>query len=233
MTEESFKSMTAAERVSWALQNLPGQHFVTSSFGAQSAVMLHLLTRHQPNIPVVMIDTGYLFPETYRFADQLTERLNLNLKVFQAPVSTAWQEARHGHRWLRGAEGLAEYNQQAKVQPLQSAIKTLNGNTWFTGIRRVQAESRRDAPILSRAEDCWKVNAIADWTDRDVHEYLKANDLPYHPLWEHGYISIGDYHSTRSIHEVSDAEQTRFFGIKRECGLHDHQSTVSSGSQVA
>ncbi len=223
MTTEAVKCMTAAERVSWALRNLPGQHFVTTSFGAQSAVMLHLMSEQRPRIPVVMIDTGYLFPETYRFADKLTERLNLNLKVYRAPVSPAWQEARYGHRWARGAEGLAAYNQEVKVKPLLAAIKALNGNTWFTGIRRVQSESRKHSPILSRVDDCWKVNAIADWTDRDVHEYLQANELPYHPLWQHGYVSIGDYHSTRAIHEVTDAEQVRFLGIKRECGIHDQQ----------
>ena len=223
MTEELLESMSAAERIAWALQDLPGEHFVSSSFGAQSAVMLHLLTELRPETPVVMIDTGYLFPETYRFADALTERLNLNLQVFQAPLSTAWQEARYGHRWKRGPKDLAGYNRQVKVQPLQSAIRSLGGKTWFTGIRRVQSKRRELAPLLSRAANCWKVNAIADWSDQDVHDYLLANDLPYHPIWQHGYLSIGDYHSTRAIHEVPDAEQLRFSGIKRECGLHDHE----------
>ena len=74
--------MTAEERVAWALENLPGAHIVTSSFGAQAAVMLHLLTRQKPDIAVVFIDTGYLFAETYRFVDELTERLALNLHVY-------------------------------------------------------------------------------------------------------------------------------------------------------
>jgi phosphoadenosine phosphosulfate reductase len=71
------------------------------------------------------------------------------------------------------------------------------------------------------------VHPIADWTDRDVHKYLQQHDLPYHPLWEKGYVSVGDHHTTRPIHEVDSVEQTRFFGLKRECGLHEFDlSTV-------
>ncbi len=81
--------MRAEDRISWALQHLPGQHIVSSSFGAQSAVMLHLVTRQKPDIPVVLVDTGYLFPETYRFIDELTERLELNLQVFRPDHSAA------------------------------------------------------------------------------------------------------------------------------------------------
>ena len=94
-----FTSLSADARVRWALGNLPGTHILSSSFGAQSAVTLHLLTQQKPDIPVVMIDTGYLFPETYRFVDELTRRFNLNLKVYRAPISPAWQEARFGKRW--------------------------------------------------------------------------------------------------------------------------------------
>src|ERR1700677_2334111 len=86
---------SAEERVRWALDHFRPQIMLSTSFGAQSAVSLHLVTRLWPEIPVVLVDTGYLFPETYRFADELTERLKLNLKVYRAPESPAWQEARY------------------------------------------------------------------------------------------------------------------------------------------
>ena len=216
-----FKKLSAQERVRWSLENLPGQHVVSSSFGAQAAVSLHLLSQQQPNIPVVLIDTGYLFAETYRFIDQLTEKLDLNVQVFRADVSPHWQEARYGERWNMGPEALEEYNQQVKVEPMKRALDELGVGTWFAGLRRSQAPSRQNTPFLEWSSERWKVHPIADWSDRDVHRYLTQNDLPYHPLWEHGYISIGDYHTTRSIHEVSEQEQLRFFGIKRECGIHD------------
>src|SRR5579883_368841 len=87
----ALESLTAVERVERALELLPGVHVLTSSFGAQAAVMLHLVNRVRPGIPVILLDTGYLFPETYRFVDQLTERLDLNLRVFRADASPAWQ----------------------------------------------------------------------------------------------------------------------------------------------
>ncbi len=218
---QTFAGLSAEERVAHALDCLPGQHVVSSSFGAQAALSLHMLTRQMPDIPVVLIDTGYLFPETYRFIDALTDRLSLNLKVFRSPVSAAWQEARHGQRWLRDADALEAYNREVKVQPMREALESLGVGTWFAGLRRSQADSRRDTPFVSAVNGRYKVHPIADWSDREVHRYLKEHDLPYHPLWEHGYLSIGDYHSTRSIHEVGDADELRFAGMKRECGLHE------------
>ena len=216
-----LSALSAEERVEWSLRNLPGQHIVSSSFGAHAAVSLHLLTQQKPDIPVVLIDTGYLFPETYRFVDELSDRLDLNLQVYRSLMSPHWQEARFGERWKMGAEALERYNQQVKVEPMKRAINELDVGTWFAGLRRTQSDERKDTPILERSNNRWKVHPIADWSDRDVHRYLTEHDLPYHPLWEHGFESIGDYHSTKSIHEVSEKEQLRFFGIKRECGIHE------------
>ena len=216
-----FAKMTADQRVQWSLANLPRQHVLSSSFGAQAAVTLHLVTRERPDIPVVLVDTGYLFPETYEFVDELTERLHLNLHVYRATRSPAWQEARDGRRWEDGEAGIAAYSEETKVAPMKRALRELDAGTWFAGLRRSQSRSRANAPYLDWSGDRWKVHPIADWTDRDVHRYLTRNDLPYHALWEQGYVSIGDRHTTRSIHEVGGEEETRFFGLKRECGLHE------------
>ncbi len=219
---ELFADFSAEQRVEWALQNLPPQQALTSSFGAQAAVSLHLVTSQRPNIPVILVDTGYLFPETYQFIDELTERLQLNLQVYRSKASPAWQEARYGQRWTQGVEGIAAYNKENKVEPMERALRELNVGTWFAGLRRKQSQSRSDVPFLNWSRgDRWKVHAIADWTDRDIFNYLKKHDLPYHPLWEKGYVSIGDVHTTKSLHEVDSEEQTRFFGLTRECGLHD------------
>jgi phosphoadenosine phosphosulfate reductase len=219
MTDLDSKS--AEERVAWALSTLPGEHILTSSFGAQASVMLHLVTRQKPDIPVVLIDTGYLFPETYRFIDEMTVALDLNLRVFRPECSPAWQEARFGKRWEQGAQGIDDYNRDNKVAPMERALQTLNAGTWFSGVRRSQSRSRTRLPIIESSGDRWKVHPIADWNDRDVFDYLKVNDLPYHPLWEKGYVSIGDVHTTRSLAEVASLDETRFFGLRRECGLHD------------
>ena len=219
--EREFSRMTAEARVRWSLERLPGNRVLSSSFGAQAAVSLHLLTRAAPGIPVILVDTGYLFPETYQYIDQLSERLNLNLKVFRSEQSPAWQEARHGKRWTQGVEGLQAYNLTNKVEPMRRALRGLQAGTWFAGLRRGQTRTRRNIPFLEISGDRWKVHPIADWTDRDVGRYLGKHDLPYHPLWAKGYVSIGDRHSTRPIHEVAHLDETRFHGLKRECGLHE------------
>ncbi|MCG9738165.1 phosphoadenylyl-sulfate reductase [Shewanella insulae] len=209
-----------AERVIWGLAYLPGTHALSSSFGIQGAVMLHLVTQVQQDIPVILTDTGYLFPETYQFIDELTERLKLNLKVYRAPMTSAWQEARFGRLWEQGLDGLEQYNRINKVNPMQTALKELGVGTWFAGLRRVQSSTREDLPILAIHGDRYKLLPILEWSNKDVHEYLTKHDLPYHPLWEQGYVSVGDTHSSRPLELGMTEEETRFNGLKRECGLH-------------
>ena len=219
--DRTLSAAPAPDRIAWALAQYPGSLVLSTSFGAQAAVMLHLATRLAPGIPVIFIDTGYLFPETYRFADQLTKRLALNLKVYRAELSPAWLEARHGRLWEQGAEGLAAYNQLVKVEPMQRALSELGARAWLAGLRRSQSSTREQLPVLATQGGRAKVLPIVDWSDRDVFRYLQANDLPYHPLWEQGYVSIGDTHTSRPLTAELTAEQTRFFGLKRECGIQD------------
>ena len=216
----NLEKISAEERVRWALERFRPEIMLSTSFGVQSAVLLHMVTQQWPEIPVVMVDTRYLFPETYRFADQLTERLKLNLKVYRAEVSAAWLEARHGKLWEHGADGIERYNQINKVEPMQRAIRELGVRGWITGLRRQQARSRHGVGVLQKQNDVVKIQPIIDWTDRMIYDYLKKHDLPYHPLWEQGYVSIGDVHTTRPLTAEMTEEETRFFGLKRECGLH-------------
>jgi phosphoadenosine phosphosulfate reductase len=216
-----FEALPAERRVEQAFEILPGAHVLTSSFGAQAAVMLHLVNRVIPGIPVVLIDTGYLFPETYRFIDTLTERLGLDLRVFRSDASPAWQESRFGKLWDQGLSGIEQYNRMNKQEPLDRALKDLGVETWFTGVRRVQSQSRAGIAPIEFKRGRYKVHPLFDWTDRDIGRYLKEHGLPYHPLWEKGYLSIGDWHTTRSLAEVDSMEELRFFGLKRECGLHE------------
>jgi phosphoadenosine phosphosulfate reductase len=212
--------LTAEQRVAWALEHVRGEHVLSSSFGAQAAVSLHLVTRQRPQLPVVLIDTGYLFPETYRFVDELTERLALNLKVYRPLIGVRWMEARHGRLWEQGIEGLDRYNQLRKVEPMQRALRELGAEGWFAGLRRSQARSRAGIDFVERRNGRWKFHPLADWSDRDVGHYLARHGLPYHPLWQQGYVSIGDTHTSHRWEPGMDAEDTRFFGLKRECGLH-------------
>ncbi len=217
-----LEKRSAEQRVAWALENFPGHVVLTSSFGAQSAVCLHLVSIQQPDIPVVLVDTGYLFPETYQFIDDLTERLSLNLHIYRAQHSSSWQEARYGKLWEQGLEGIERYNHINKVEPMQRALKDLGATAWISGLRRQQAKSRQQLEVLLWRNGRCKVHPLIDWTDRDVYRYLTRCNLPYHPLWEQGYVSIGDVHTTRRLADGMSEEDTRFFGLKRECGLHEH-----------
>jgi phosphoadenosine phosphosulfate reductase len=213
--------LSAPERVAWALRELPGPHVLSSSFGAQSAVLLHMVSRQQPDIPVVLVDTGYLFPETYHFIDQLVERLALNLIVALPQHSPSWYEARHGKLWTQGLAGIERYNQLHKVEPMQKALDLLSCGTWIAGLRRDQSQSRSQLQPLAIKQGRYKLHPLLDWSDRMIGRYLSEHELPYHPLWDQGYVSIGDIHTTRPLGDGMRAEDTRFFGLKRECGLHE------------
>jgi phosphoadenosine phosphosulfate reductase len=218
---QGLEGKSAEQRVGWALDNLPGEIVLSSSFGIQAAVMLHLVAAQRADIPVILVDTGYLFKETYQFIDSLTEQLNLNLKVYRSPESPAWQEARHGRLWEQGIEGIDRYNRINKVEPMKRAMRELNVGTWFSGLRRTQSSTRAALPVVDLVDSRFKVLPIIDWSNKDVHYYLEKYGLAYHPLWEKGYVSVGDYHTSRPLEAGMTEEETRFFGLKRECGLHD------------
>ncbi|MEX9871477.1 phosphoadenosine phosphosulfate reductase [Providencia huaxiensis] len=215
-------AMTALQRIEWAVEYLPTEFVLSSSFGIQAALTLHMVTQVMPNIPVILTDTGYLFPETYQFIEVLTDKLNLNLQVYRAKQSPAWQEALYGQLWTQGLEGIERYNQLNKVEPMERALNELQAQTWFSGLRREQSASRANLSVLGIGKGIFKVLPVIDWNNKQVYEYLTKYGLPYHPLWEQGYLSVGDTHTTRKWEEGMNEEDTRFFGLKRECGLHEN-----------
>ncbi len=219
-----LQTMTSEQRVQWMLEEAGQEVILTSSFGVQSAVSLHMTTQIWPEIPVVLIDTGYLFPQTYQFIDELTERLDLNLQIYRAKISPAWQEQRYGRLWEQGLEGVEKYNYINKVEPMQRALQELAPRGWIAGLRRQQASSRRELDILTVQRGIKKLHPIIEWTDHDVYLYLQKHGLPYHPLWYEGYASLGDVHTTSKVEGDMTAEETRFFGLKRECGIHEESA---------
>lgn len=216
-----LEGASAAERIRWAMGAFGDEVVLSTSFGIQSAVMLHLVTQIRPEVPVIFVDTGYLFPETYRFAEELTERFNLNLKVYGPQWTAARQEAIHGKRWEQGLEGLEAYNRDNKVEPMNRALQELGARAWISGLRRVQASSRSQLKVVQVQKRTTKIHPIVDWSEKEVYEYMQAHKLPFHPLWEKGYVSVGDWHSTAPLGAGMEAEDTRFGGLKRECGLHE------------
>ncbi len=220
VTSNDLEKQSAEQRIDWAIQNFSQNIFMSTSFGIQSAVMLHIITQKIPHIPIVFIDTGYLFPETYEFAETLSKRLKLKVLTFKSLVEPKQQELKYGKLWEQGIEGLNKYNKLNKIDPMKRAIKELNKKAWFAGIRREQSQSREEKPVVEIQNNITKIYPIIDWDDRKIDIYLKKNNLPYHPLWNKGYVSVGDWHSSKPLTSNMKPEETRFNGIKRECGLH-------------
>jgi len=212
----------APDIVAWANQEFSKNLVMSTSFGIQAAVMLHLVTQIIPNIPIIWIDTGYLPKETYVFAQELTDKLNLNLKVYQADISPARMEAIYGKIWEnKDLKSLNLYDRIRKVEPMQKALKDLNAKAWLAGLRQNQTEFRQQLNFVNKQGHQYKILPILRWTSKDIYEYLTKYDLPYHPYFDRGYVSVGDWHSSRPLTADDDNERdTRFHGIKQECGLH-------------
>jgi phosphoadenosine phosphosulfate reductase len=219
---QSLANASAIAVVEWAAGTFGERLVMSTSFGIQAAVMLHLVTRVVPDIPVIWVDTGYLPAETYVFAQELTERLNLNLKVYQSTLSPARMEALYGRLWAQqDVEALNRYDQLRKVEPMQRALKELNAIAWLAGLRKDQTDHRKMLDTVSQQGAHYKVLPILHWNARDIYQYLTAHDLPYHPFFDRGYVSVGDWHSSRPLTADDDHERdTRFHGLKQECGLH-------------
>ncbi|MBT9315428.1 phosphoadenylyl-sulfate reductase [Leptothoe spongobia] len=219
---KTLSNMDAPELVTWGAETFGDRLVMSTSFGIQSAVMLHLVTQVTPNIPVIWVDTGYLPAETYRFADELTQQLGLNLKVYQSPISPARMEALHGRLWDQdNVEALNRYDYIRKVEPMQRALKELGAEAWLAGLRANQTSHRQSLGRIAQQNDIYKLHPILSWHSRDVYQYLTTHNLPYHPLFDEGYVTVGDWHSSRPMTSTDgDERDTRFKGLKQECGLH-------------
>ena len=226
---------TAEALIGWASDRYGEKLIASTSFGATSAVMLHLVHRVAPRTPIICVDTGYLFPETYQFAEALIQRLNLDVRFYSAQMSSARQEALFGKLWEQGEDGVNRYLQINKIEPMQRAIRELGSEAWMAGLRAEQTEHRAGLRRVDRQDGRIKVHPVLNWTSEDMTAYMDRYELPYHPMVEEGYRSIGDHHSTIPTTAEMDPRDGRILGETRECGLHlplteeQNQSLKSSG----
>ena len=229
---QKFDQAQASELIEWGVKTFGDKLVMSTSFGIQSAVMLGLVTEVIPDIPVIWVDTGYLPAETYRFAEGLTQRLSLNLKVYHSPISPARMEALYGRLWEEGTvEAFNQYDLMRKVEPMNRALDELGAIAWLTGLRSQQTDHRKTLNRIDEQAGRYKLLPILYWHSKDVYDYPKAHDLPYHPFFEQGYVSVGDWHSSRPLTaDDADARATRFNGLKQECGIHIPQTPEEAES---
>jgi phosphoadenosine phosphosulfate reductase len=228
-TNVLLESRTPPEIVAWAAAEFGGDLILTSSFGAESAVMLHMTAAVSPRIRVVMVDTGYLFPQTYRFMETLRQRFDLNVWTYRSQEDVVKWLPDHGETdptWRNDVDRCCAAN---KNEPFDRAMRELKPAAWLRGIRRDQASTRGARQVIewSRRNNCYAISPLLPWSNREIGSYMKQHDLPYHPLVEQGYLSIGcnPQSCTRAVAAGEDPRAGRWAGqSKTECGLHLDQT---------
>ncbi len=218
---ENLETRTADELVDLLLAGgLSKRACMTCSFQAEDIVVLNLLRTRVPQIPVLFLETGYHFAETYQFRNQIVREWNLNLVNVTPKLSVAQQESQLG---ILYRDDPARCCQLRKVEPLFAALEPFD--LWYTGLRREQSPTRRN---LRKAEDhrlpsgktILKVNPLADWTWANVWEYTGAHRLNYLPQYDQGYASIGCEPCTALPQDPNNPRSGRWAGKKLECGIH-------------
>ena len=214
MLPNDVESWPAERILEWLLEQFPGKVALACSFQKEETVLLDMLFGLEPNARVFAIDTHHLFPETYAHWREVEQRYGTTIEVFEGP-SAEEVAAAHGESVWETNPDL--YLAVAKIGPLVRALSDLDA--WITGVRRDQAPTRANAPKLGWDEqhELWKANPLADWSDEDCWAYIRDRALPYNPLHNQGYASIGDTHST----QPGEGREGRWAGTdKVECGIH-------------
>ena len=220
---QNLLEMTAQEMLVWAHEKFENQFAITTSFGIQSSVLLNMISQSslQEKIKIFWIDTGYLPPETYHYAEKLINDLSLEIEVLQSELSPARMEALHGKLWeTNKASDLDKYHEFRKIKPLENALEKYNVQCWASGIRASQTENRNKMQFLDLIRQRLSLRPLLNWTNKDIFYYMEENNLPAHPLFIKGYSTVGDWHSSSPDGIDKKGRATRFGGIKQECGIH-------------
>lgn len=218
------------EMLRWATDQYGSKLTFATGFGPEGCVLIDLIGRHNLSVDIFTLDTGVLFPETYALWEQLQTRYAINIRAVKPQLSISEQAIKHGKSlWEREPENCCEMR---KVAPLKQELEHIDA--WVTAIRRDQTPQRADAGIIE-----WdtkfkiaKINPLVRWNKHDVWTHIKKYDIPYNPLHNLGYPSIGCQPCTSRVEEGEDDRAGRWRGInKTECGLHVPSVPLTSTSR--
>jgi phosphoadenosine phosphosulfate reductase len=222
-----LENATPEERLAFAAETFGKDLLFTSSFGAQSGVLLHLWSVVCRELPVTFIDTGFLFDETLVYRNELTERLGLEVRVVRPDIARDAFVASYGDIQKTDPDFCCGVNKVAPIAPLKEAARG-----WVSGLRRDQSRTRADVAILETEGHLVRVHPIASLTAADVAAYLARHDIPEHPLVARRYLSIGCAPCTRAVADGEVERAGRWAGsAKTECGLHA-RPVPSAGHRV-
>ncbi len=218
---EELESLTAEQALEAVLAAKQSTHVcLTSSFQAEDMVVAHLLRKRMPDLPVLFLDTGYHFPQTYEYRDRMTREWSLNLVNVLPTQTVTEQESAFGILYRSEPTRCCELR---KVEPLMRALEPFD--VWFTGLRREQSPTRKNLKKIEEhrlpsGRKLLKVSLLADWTWGQVWEYTAKNQISYLPQYDQGYLSIGCEPCTAIPDDPNNPRSGRWGGTKLECGIH-------------
>jgi phosphoadenosine phosphosulfate reductase len=225
MKEEVGKLQIAAEAwrpemvLEWAFDTFREAVAISSAFGAEGMVLIDIASQVRQSFRLFTLDTEFLFPETYNLMDRVEQRYGITIEKVYPMLAPEEQERVHGPElWQRNPDQCCNLR---KVEPLQRKLGELRA--WITSIRRDQTAGRASACKIEwdRKFGLVKINPIADWSSKQVWQYIREHDVPYNELHERNYPSIGCTHCTRAVRPGEDPRAGRWSGSsKTECGLH-------------
>ena len=220
---KKIKDMTPKEMMLWGYENFENHFAITTSFGIQSSVLLHMMHQCslQKKIKIFWIDTGYLPSETYKYAERLINDFSLEIEILQSKISPARMESLYGKLWeTNKSSDLDKYHEIRKIRPLENALNKHHIYCWASGVRSEQTNNRNKMKFLDVIRERLSLRPLLNWRNKDIFYYMKENQLPSHPLFLKGYSTVGDWHSSSPDNINNKGRSTRFGGMKQECGIH-------------
>lgn len=221
LASRDWEPMTAREAIAWGHERFGDRLVFASSFSLEDVLLIDLACAAGIRPRVFYLDTGVLFPQTYELIGRIAERYGIEPERVLPLLTLEEQAAEYGEKlWVRSPDQCCGIR---KVEPLRRYLA--GQEAWVTGIHRDQSPTRANAPRVTfdEAFGLVKLNPIVDWTMQDVRRYVAANDVPYNPLHDQGYPSIGCVPCTRAVKPGEDPRGGRWAGFeKTECGLHGH-----------
>jgi phosphoadenosine phosphosulfate reductase len=213
-----FETASPETILQWAVEQFGDRIALSSSFQTQSVALLHIVSQVAPQIKVIFVDTGYHFAETIQYRDQLAEQFGLNIVTVGAKDQERMDQDGEGNPLYQSNPDLC--CALHKNAPIAKGLE--NTDAWITGIRRDQTATRKVAQYVERQDDgLYKVNVLLNWSSRDLWKYINQHDLPAHPLFHQGFMSVGCAPCTRAVQAGEDERSGRWAGRnKTECGLH-------------
>ncbi len=216
--ESELEGASAEESLRWAIETFHPKLYIAASFQKTSSVTIHMASQIDPTTRFFYLDTDVLFDETHDTRDRLAKKYGISFHRYSS-ITLEQQSGLYGDElWNRDPDSCCGIR---KVDPMRSALSAVD--CWVSGIRRQDSQSRATAPKFAwdKRFGLWKLNPLADWSEKDVWNYIAEHDIPYNPLHDQGYPSIGCTHCTRKPADGEDARSGRWAGTsKTECGLH-------------